>query len=215
MHATALSFPTSLHDLDFQRIAGTSLVIALHAAVALVLFMPVQRQEAPMEETIVIPDWTKRIIPPPPPPPPIDRHQKPTITKVPVPIAPPTAAPMNNDVDPSPDAIGPYVPPQIGVVTPQDTGPSFVELAPDVAPAPTYPGTSLRLNQEGRVLLRVLVDEQGRPTQVTIEQSSGFRLLDQAALKAVQSRWHFVPAQRDGVAVAAYALVPVEFRIDR
>ena len=216
MNATALSFPSSLQDLDFQRIAGTSLVIALHAAVALVLFMPVQQPPTAVVEltTPIIFERLKPITPPPPPPPPIDRLKKPTITNAPVPTTLPTAPPTDSDVDPSPDAIGPYVP-HVDTIDPQPTGPSFVEIAADIAPAPTYPTMALRRAQEGRVLLRVLVDELGRPAQVSVEQSSGFRLLDESALKIVQSRWHFVPAQRNGVAVAAYALVPVVFQIAR
>ena len=212
MYATAQSFPSLLHGLDAQRIAATSLAIALHAAVALVLFMPVQQPavaiaDEPALSLFVIP----KVIHDPPLPPPKNA----AITK-PVPQAPPTAiVPDAPDVPapPVPDGILPYVPPGDIVIAPP-SAPSFVEIAADVAPAPSYPSMALRLRQEGRVLLRVLVDEQGRPTQVTIEQSSGVRLLDDTALKIVQARWHFVPARRDGVAISAYALVPIVFKIN-
>jgi protein TonB len=217
MNATALSFPTSVQDLDFQRIAGTSLVIALHAAVALVLFMPVQQVAAPVAEDLplilsVIPKYIPP--PPPPPPPPIDSHVIHTAQQA-APTAVVQSKPTEEIVDPTDQGKEPYIPPHVDAVIPHDIGPSFVEIAADIAPAPTYPTMALRRAQEGRVLLRVLVDEQGRPAQVSVEQSSGFRLLDESALKIVQSRWHFVPAQRNGIAIAAYALVPVVFQIAR
>ena len=216
MHATATSLPTFLHGLDGQRIAGTSLVIALHAAVALVLFLPVQQAAAPIvEDPPLILSVIPKYIPPPPrpPPPPINVHIVRTVPQA-TPIAVTPDTPADDIVDPTDQGTEPYVPPQT-IVDTQPAGPSFVEIAADVAPAPIYPSNAIRRLQEGRVLLRVLVDEQGRPTEVSVEQSSGFRLLDESALKAVQAHWHFVPARRDGVAVAGYALVPVVFRIDR
>lgn len=216
MNATALSFPSSLNDLDFQRIAGTSLVIALHAAVALVLFMPVQQVAAPIEElkTLIMIVPPKPIADPPKPPKP-DALTIKTPTQHMQPTAVVQNKPTDENIEPTDQGTLPWVPPHVDIVDPHDIGPSFVEIAADIAPAPTYPTMALRRAQEGRVLLRVLVDEQGRPAQVSVEQSSGFRLLDESALKIVQSRWHFVPAQRNGVAVAAYALVPVVFQIAR
>jgi protein TonB len=66
---------------------------------------------------------------------------------------------------------------------------------------------------EGTVLLKVLVDETGQPVDVAIERSSGDRRLDKAAREQVLQRWRFHPAQRGGRAIAAYALVPVEFSL--
>jgi len=63
------------------------------------------------------------------------------------------------------------------------------------------------------VLLRVEVDSGGQPVAVSIERSSGSRHLDQAARQQVLKRWRFEPAQRDGVAVPAIGLVPVQFSL--
>jgi protein TonB len=65
----------------------------------------------------------------------------------------------------------------------------------------------------GTVLLRVLVDEAGRPVQVVVEQSSGFRLLDRSAREQVLAGWRFQPASVDGRAVRAWARVPVSFEL--
>jgi len=72
---------------------------------------------------------------------------------------------------------------------------------------------ALRNPQQGTVLLRVEVDSSGQPVAVSIERSSGSRSLDQAARQQVLKRWRFEPAQRDGVAVPAIGLVPVQFSL--
>lgn len=77
-------------------------------------------------------------------------------------------------------------------------------------PAPAYPPLSRRLNEEGRVLLRVWVRADGSAERVEIARSSGFDRLDRSALEAV-ARWRFVPAKQGEQAVAASVLVPVAF----
>ena len=79
-------------------------------------------------------------------------------------------------------------------------------------PAPTYPPLSRRLGEQGRVVLRVLVDHNGHPTQVEVKTSSGSARLDQSAQDAV-GRWQFVPARRGDEAVDAWVLVPIVFNL--
>lgn len=50
-------------------------------------------------------------------------------------------------------------------------------------PEPVYPPRARRLGLEGFVLLEVKVNTQGRAVEVTIKESSGHDILDQAALK--------------------------------
>lgn len=90
-----------------------------------------------------------------------------------------------------------------------------VQLAYRQAPAPTYPRSALRMGFGGTVLLRVLVDVDGHPLQVTIERSSGHRDLDEAARRQILDRWQFQPAVRDGHAVQAYGLIPIVFSPQR
>ena len=96
------------------------------------------------------------------------------------------------------------------VAAPAESG---VPLAYGVASPPPYPRDSARLGQEGTVTLRVLVDESGAILQVGVEQSSGHRSLDQAALRHVKREWRFRPAVVDGRAVRAWAIVPIEFSL--
>jgi protein TonB len=80
-------------------------------------------------------------------------------------------------------------------------------------PAPIYPLAARRRGQEGRVLLTVVVDRTGVVAEARVSESSGHRLLDRSALKAVR-QWHFLPAQRRGRAVATTVSVPVVFALE-
>lgn len=80
-------------------------------------------------------------------------------------------------------------------------------------PAPNYPSVSRRLGEQGRVLLRVQVMEDGTAGSVELQAGSGFSRLDQAALEAVK-KWRFMPAKRGEQAVSASVVVPVRFSIE-
>ncbi|MCS6944015.1 MAG: TonB family protein [Sutterellaceae bacterium] len=77
---------------------------------------------------------------------------------------------------------------------------------------PQYPAVSRRLGEQGLVVLRVLIDEEGRPVAVDVHQSSGFARLDQAAAEAVR-RARFRPHREGDRPRAAIALVPVRFEL--
>ncbi|MNM40265.1 Gram-negative bacterial tonB protein [compost metagenome] len=81
------------------------------------------------------------------------------------------------------------------------------------APAPAYPRDALVAGAQGTVTLRVLVNEDGSPLEVTIEHSSGNRSLDNAARNQVLRRWKFQPAVDGGRPVQAYGLIPVDFKL--
>ena len=83
-----------------------------------------------------------------------------------------------------------------------------------VPPAPRYPPASRRAREEGEVLVRVLIDVDGRPSEVRILRSSGHSRLDDAAIEAVRAAL-FRPYVADGRARAAYVRVPVEFALRR
>lgn len=82
----------------------------------------------------------------------------------------------------------------------------------DRNPAPAYPSEARRRGWEGRVLLSVEILENGRPERVTVKQSSGYSVLDEAAMGAVR-RWTFIPAQRDGQPIRSLAEVPIVFSL--
>ena len=75
-----------------------------------------------------------------------------------------------------------------------------------------YPTAAIRRHEEGQVIVTVLVDAQGRPKTVKLKQSSGHKLLDDAAVNDVRS-WEFEPARIGGQAVATEVEVPVDFKL--
>ncbi|MDD5559247.1 energy transducer TonB [Candidatus Methylomirabilis sp.] len=79
---------------------------------------------------------------------------------------------------------------------------------------PRYPESARRAGIEGTALLKFLVQADGGVANVTIERSSGYADLDHAAVQAIR-RWRFEPARRDHRVVAAWAVLPVEFRLKR
>ncbi|HRE17577.1 MAG TPA: energy transducer TonB, partial [Rhodocyclaceae bacterium] len=93
--------------------------------------------------------------------------------------------------------IAPAAPPANASGVPSEAPPAIVPPKFDAAylanPPPPYPGMSRRLNETGRVLLRVKVSPEGLPTDIDIAQSSGYPRLDEAAREAVRG-WKFIPA---------------------
>ena len=77
-------------------------------------------------------------------------------------------------------------------------------------PATQYPPLAKKQHQQGLVVLRVMIGLDGRPTDIQIERSSGFALLDRAARDAVREAL-FRPYVENGVAHNIQVLVPIEF----
>lgn len=79
---------------------------------------------------------------------------------------------------------------------------------------PRYPPQAIRQRHEGTVILLVLVATDGTPKQVKVEQSSGYRELDRAAIQAAE-RWRFNPGNRNGIPYEGWARVPVSFTLNQ
>lgn len=79
-------------------------------------------------------------------------------------------------------------------------------------PKPKYPESARRDGKEGRVLVRVLVNEEGRSTAVEVNRSSGVEALDQAAVEAIK-RWCFSPARYGERPVESWVRIPIDFRL--
>jgi periplasmic protein TonB len=81
------------------------------------------------------------------------------------------------------------------------------------APSPTYPSVSRRLGEEGKVVLRVLVNTEGKPEDAQVRVSSGHARLDEAARSAAL-RARFRPYREGSTAVPVWAIVPISFSLN-
>ncbi|MCM2356463.1 MAG: energy transducer TonB [Arenimonas sp.] len=218
----SLPHPTpssSLAGLDAKRIAGTTLALCVHAVVFGLLLVPTrwtppEAKPRPQTTVVEMQPLPQREIPateappvqtPKPRPNPTTTPQTPVRQTV-VSNEAPTFETGEIEAPPATDA-------SPAVESFEAGPPGLATLAYAFAPAPRYPRQAAMAGIEGTVLLKVLVDETGQPVDVAIERSSGDRRLDRAAREQVLQRWRFHPAQRGGRAIAAYALVPVEFSL--
>jgi protein TonB len=75
---------------------------------------------------------------------------------------------------------------------------------------PRYPELARQRGWEGTVLLRLYIAADGRVTEAKVEKTSGYPILDAAAVTTVRT-WHGYPATRGGRPVATEELLPVRF----
>lgn len=138
--------------------------------------------------------------PPPPPPRPKPKPQ-PQLHKPPPPRPHPAQPPAQTSVPTQP---GPPAPP----AAPKTVGASQVSFL--VRPSPVYPNRARRNNEQGVVMVRVLIDVTGRPTNVSLQTSSGHPALDESALSAVKAA-QFRPYSEGGVPQPVWVNVPIKF----
>ena len=100
-------------------------------------------------------------LPEPPPPPP---------------ETPPPERPRPTPPEPQPPSAAPAI---------------FTEAGTGRFPLPPYPDEARRRGWEGRVMLRVAIDENGRAGVPSIEESSGYALLDRTAADWIRRRWRW------------------------
>jgi TonB family protein len=80
-------------------------------------------------------------------------------------------------------------------------------------PAPVYPKAMQDHGVSGKVTMRVVVDENGKPFVADLVEPIGYGL-DQAAIDAVNT-WEYEPARKDGKGVKVYFRVSVNFNPPR
>lgn len=79
-------------------------------------------------------------------------------------------------------------------------------------PEPNYPRQAVRRNLEGEVLLLVEVLPTGEIGRIDVRESSGHRILDNAAIEAVKA-WKFEAALVEGRPVRSFVEVPILFEL--
>lgn len=201
---------------------GLMFVLAIHGGLLYFLFkqqlIPPPEQLATLLVNFIPSPKPKEESKPEPPPPapkpqPVKKPQSRQLTaQAPVvsesePVAPPSLPEPEPESKPEPVAVA-EAPPQMS------PGPVTLSAELSVAcpelNAPAYPALSRRLGEEGKLVLRVELDESGRVNIAQVVNSSGFKRLDEAAMVAVKT-WRCNPPQRNGQPVRAIALQPFNF----
>ncbi len=192
---------------DPRRLLAVVAVAGVHAAMIYGLLQWTVRNEqpwrsAPVQVALISERLAERELAPPPKP----QFVTPVVT-----IEPP-ALDLPQIADPPPTITVAYRS-ESALKSPPVSAPKLVSTVEYLRPLkPLYPSISRRLREEGLVVLLVLVDESGHASRIEVRDSSGHRRLDRAAQDAVENAL-FKPYVEDGIARAAFVLIPVEFTL--
>ena len=223
-----------------RRGAGLAIAVVLHVVVIYALVTGLARKaveviRGPIETKLI--EELKKMPPPDKPPPPPPKVDPPpyvpppeiavaapavaapvitvTIAPPPPPPAPPPPPPPPAPPPPPP---APPPPPPAPPPPPPPPPKPMLRVAPVLDAArncrkPEYPAASKRLEQEGTVVLRILIDEGGKVVESRIETSSGHTRLDEAA-RAALSQCQFKPGTVDGTPEKAWANLSYVWRME-
>ena len=208
--------PTSRKKVALA-VAGV-FAISLHIGLVVLLNRPMDIAPMPRK----VPEMVMEIAPPPPPPqvePPKPTPQvvQPRVAARPTPSNIPVVQNPTPSAEPSADAV------QVAQAQPP-APPAPLPAAPEPItepkgyagylnnPAPTYPAAAQRRGLQGRVMLKIHVLASGQPDDVKVAQSSGYDILDEAAIKAVTG-WVFDPAKRGTKPIDGWVNVPINFKL--
>ena len=178
------------------------LLLALGASF-LLHFLPfaVNLEHAPVQKPPLPAPLAARLqppppLPPPPAPPPLALPEQPTPA-----ASPPKPRPVKSPPRASPPAERPPV------TATTWTQAIRQQLERQEERGQFYPAEAIAQGLEGEVLVLIIIDPAGNVTAARVEQGSGHRILDDAALRAVRAlRSLPADAPRD-------ALLPVRFRL--
>jgi protein TonB len=136
-----------------------------------------------------------------------------------VPLADPTPlapASSNAIVAPTPASPAPPAPVAALVATPAAAPPVRVAAnlqASGTCQKPEYPALSRRREEQGSVVLKLLIGANGNVLESQVEHSSGFTRLDEAA-RAALVKCQFKPGTVDGKPEASWASMKYTWRLD-
>jgi protein TonB len=198
-----------------QQLSGIGFVIFIHVSIIYIIASGLGHQavEAVMGpiETKVIEEAKKpqEELPPPPPrletPPPY--VPPPDILLAAEPVAAQTTAIHDvTNVKAPPPVAAPPAPDVEARLDPKARRNIFGEN--------DYPAISRRLNEEGDVIIAILVNGDGSVGEVKVEKSSGFQRLDDAAVEFYKKA-KYLPATKDGKPLVAWKTLKVTFKLKK
>lgn len=220
------SAAASLADRLRARFGPVAAVVAVHALLFYLVSSGMLARVAEIAMPQVV-DVTFVSEPEPPAPAPPALPKTVTLAQLPPRVMP--AVPLIEIANPPPDAItlpqaapppvsAPAEAPRVAAVSAPApapaSGPKTISSGVEYiqAPRPVYPSQSRRMGEQGKVVLRVLVNERGHPDQVLVQHSSGSSRLDEAGRQAAL-RALFKPHLEGGRPVAVFVIVPLNFQL--
>lgn len=197
-----------------RRIMGMGLSFAVQGLAAAILIGGlVVRVGLPPQPFVFTPDQVRAKPTLPPPAVKMVRADPPVAVAPDITIAPPPSSGGGGvTAEPQPDPVAPTTPRQ-----PQAQPPAVPDRAAAAIAGthtvPPYPALAQRLGVEGKVMLRLTVQPDGRVAQADVITSSGRRDLDQAAQAWIVGHWTYSPAIKGGVPAASQVMAAVEFTL--
>lgn len=88
-----------------------------------------------------------------------------------------------------------------------------VEPVPLEMRLPEYPALARQLHQEGKVFILCLLDHDGSVMQTRLYKTSGYEVLDDAAVAGAKN-FKFSPAKQGNQTVRVWVSIPVNFRLE-
>jgi len=79
--------------------------------------------------------------------------------------------------------------------------------------SPLYPLLARKRGYQGTVLLEVLVSKDGKAASIQLSRSSGYKILDRAAIQGVRG-WLFYPAKRGDELFEMWVKIPIRFTLN-
>ena len=201
-----LCLPQEYKD-SYRRLAWVNSICCLFLVVGLIGLRPPKVIHKPLTEMV---DTVPVIFTPPEEPPKVEPEPKPDEPDQPQNTSEETPQVMTVVAAADPTSVAFAVPvqgavavaPAAHLATPPPptthAPPPATKFNPAVADggsyaAPQYPGIALRNHYSGTVTIEIHVDATGKITLARVQKSSGFPVLDEAALDVVKNRWRFPP----------------------
>jgi len=79
--------------------------------------------------------------------------------------------------------------------------------------SPPYPLLARKRGYQGTVILEVLVSKDGKAASIQLSRSSGYNILDRAAIKGIRD-WLFYPAKRGDELFEMWVKIPIRFTLN-
>jgi protein TonB len=221
---------------------GSSLVaLGLHAILgSAVVYATIQAVEEVHEEEVIVELTARTFLPPPPPPPPPPSVEVPDVerpqgfqtfkmpTAIPIEIPPPAASWDIRAKDVTGEGVaggrdfGRLVNPTDTVAKPDRDTPSFTPhtVRPEIsnrsevqrALVSEYPAMLRDAQIGGTVVVWLFIDTEGRVENSKVQTTSGYPMLDAAALK-VANTMRFTPAFNRDQKVPVWVSIPITFTV--